>query len=250
MNKLNARVNHSAVLILLLTFLLMTVSQSCKEEVEIEEEEEKEIVTFPIVYSSIPVTNYSIRAYTKIGEIIDSTTMNYINKKYGYLLAGKNHYDSNGEVVISYLSTGKVEFRKLNPSMLDTLTVVKKGDLIYLEKKDTIILPYSLEYELYFFKNLFRYKPLYYEEIPVPLSSGYSKAAKYKPWLTVKTAKDTLILPMLDLIYKLNDLYNYLPEINNELCTDSLHNLYGNGYDTLIIREYSIRLKKQTQDLK
>jgi hypothetical protein len=230
-------------LILTLPFLLLiTVLQSCKDEVA---EVEKKITTYPVVYTSIPVNDYTIRAYTRDGEITDSATMNYINKKYGYLLAGKNNYDSNGAVVISYLSTDKVEFRKLNPSMLDTFTVVKKGNLIYLEKKDTIILPYSFEYELYFFKNMFRYKPLYYEEIPVPLSSGYTKAAKYKPCLIVKTAKDTLILPMLDLIYKLNDLYNYLPEINNELCTDSLHNLYGNGYDTLIIKEYSIRLKKQ-----
>ncbi len=240
MNKLNARANQSTVLVLLITFLFIAVSQSCKDEVA---EVEKKIITYPVVYTSIPVNDYSIRAYTRDGEIMDSATMNSISMRFGYRLAGDNNYNSDGELVITYLSSKKVEVRTLNSSVLDTLAVIKNEDHIFFEKKDIVTFPLGSGFEVYYFNTLFRYKPLYYEEIPVPLSSGYSKAGRYKPGIFVKPTGEYLILPMMNLIHRSPYSYRYLPQLNNEICTDSLHTIYS--IDTLIVNEFTIRLKKK-----
>lgn len=228
-------------LILTLPFLLLiTVLQSCKDEVA---EVEKKITTYPVVYTSIPVNDYTIRAYTRDGEITDSATMNSISRRFGLVLTRDNNYNSDGELVITYLSSKKVEVRTLNSSVVDTLAVNINEDHIFFEKKDIVTFPLGSGFEVYYFKNLFRYKPLYYKEIPVPLSSGYSKAGSYKPGIFVKPTGEYLILPMMNLIDRSPYSYKYLPQLNNEICTDSLHTLYS--IDTLIVNEFTIKLKKK-----
>jgi len=210
-------------LILTLPFLLLiTVLQSCKDEVA---EVEKKITTYPVVYTSIPVNDYTIRAYTRDGEITDSATMNSISRRFGLVLTRDNNYNSDGELVITYLSSKKVEVRTLNSSVVDTLAVNINEDHIFFEKKDTVAFPVGIEFEIYYFNTLFLYKPLYYKEIRIPPSSGYSKIGRYKPGIFVKPNGEYLILPMLNLIRRFAGFYINIPQVNNEICTDSLHTL-------------------------
>lgn len=220
----------------LFALLYLSIIQCCKEK--------EEIVSYPIVYSNSPTTDNSIKVFTKSGEITDSNTVNYIKWQYGYLLTGMNNYNSEGNVIITYLSPEKVELRNFDSGNLDTLNVFRKANLIYLEKKDTISSPIDFRYDVYYFNKIFRYKPLYYEEFPIPLSSGYSKAAKYKQSYYVKTDGENLILPMIDFIYRLQDFYYYALGINNEFCRDSVSTIGLN--DTIIVNEYYLKFKKQS----
>lgn len=218
----------------LFALLLLFILQSCKKE--------DEIISYPIVYSNFPTTDNSIKVFTRNGEITDSVLINYFNRKYGFLLTGMNNYNSEGNVLITYLSPEKVELRKSDSDNLDTLSVFKGSDLIYFEEKDTISSPIGLMSDVYYFNKIFKYKPLYYEEFKIPVSSGYSRAAKYKHSYFVKAVDEDLILPMIDFIYKLPEFYFCALEVNNEFCRDSISNLGEN--DTIIVNIYSLKFKK------
>lgn len=166
----------------LFALLLLFILQSCKKE--------DEIISYPIVYSNSPTTDNSIKVFTRNGEITDSVLINYFNRKYGFLLTGMNNYNSEGNVLITYLSPEKVELRKSDSDNLDTLSVFKGSDLIYFEEIDTISSPIGLMYDVYYFNKIFKYKPLYYEEFIIPVSSGYSRAAKYKHSYFVKAVDE------------------------------------------------------------
>ena len=125
------------------------------------------------------------------------------------------------------------------------MNLLKKENLIYLERKDTVSALVDLLF--YSFNKLFNYKPLYYEEIPLPCSAGFCKAAKYKPCYYVKTDGENLILPMIDFIYRHQDICIYcVLKINNEFCRDSVPNI--DAKDTVIVNEYYLKFKKQSSN--
>ena len=224
-------------LVNLFALLFLFTLLSCKEK--------DEIVSYPIVYSNFPITDNSIKAFTKNGEITDPNTVNYIKKQYGYLLTGMNSFSTQGDVVLTFLSPEKVKLRNFDSDYLDTLNLFKKENLIYLERKDTVSALVDLLF--YSFNKLFNYKPLYYEEIPLPCSAGFCKAAKYKPCYYVKTDGENLILPMIDFIYRHQDICIYcVLKINNEFCRDSVPNI--DAKDTVIVNEYYLKFKKQSSN--
>jgi hypothetical protein len=217
-------------------FSILFVLQCCKEN---------DISNYPISYINLPVSDFSFRAYTKNGEITDSIKFNYLIKKYNCLITEVSNYNSEGKLIISYLSKEKVEIRNFETNKSDTLTVHNKSGLIYWERKDTISSPISFSSEAYYFNKIFKYKPLYYMEFAIPPSSGYSKVAKYKQCFYVKPDGENLILPMINFLY-IQDIYAhfYDVELNNEFCEDCLLALGIN--DTIIINQYNLKLKKQT----
>lgn len=218
--------------ILLLSSLLGL--QCCKEE---------EIISYPTTYSNAPVTEYTIKAFTQNGEITDSLKLNHLIRMSGDLLTGMDKYNSEGDFVATYLSPEKVLINKSDSENTDTLDIHKIDDLIYWEKKDTISS---------FFRHsiTFKYKPLYYEEIPIPVSSGYPCIVKYKPCYYVKQDGQDLVLPMFDMIFYIGDSRTPIPgiNINNEFCVDSIS--YFGISDTLIVKEYNLILKQRIHKLK
>lgn len=218
----------------ILFFLSLLGLQSCKEE---------EIINYPTTYSNTPVTEYTIKAFTQNGEITDSFKLNHLIRMSGDLLTGMDNYNSEGDFVATYLSPEKVLINKSDSENTDTLDIHKIDDLIYWEKKDTISS---------FFRHsiTFKYKPLYYEEIPIPISSGYPCIVKYKPCYYVKQDGQDLVLPMFDMIFYIGDSHTPIPgvNINNELCVDSIS--YFGINDTLIIKEYNLILKQRLKKLK
>jgi len=223
----------------LLVFLLLLGLSSCKEE------DNNELVSYPITYTNVPVTESSFKVFTKSGEITNTITANIFINKYGYFLTGMNNYNFEGKVTLTFFSPDSVELSMLDSDNTDTLTVYNKPELIYLEKKDTTLLPFaiSMDGRRSFINNIFEYKPLYYEEFAMPLSSGYDMIAKYKKCYYVKRDGENLILPMLDVLYKYDNLsYTFSNAINNVFSREFISDLDTN--DTLIIKEYSLKLKK------
>lgn len=238
-------------LIKLLVLSILLGLQCCKEDELVEYP-----ISYPMNYVNSPVTEFTIKAFTKDGEITDSTKFNYLLKKYGYLLSGINNYSSEGDFTATYLDSENVMIRKAKSDKTDTLTVHKTTDLIYWERKDTIS-------TFIRHNSIYKYKPLYYEEFLIPYSSGFTIAAKYKQCYYVKTENKDLILPMFDMLYYMHDSYpppfsdninnefyihdSYIPlfsvNINNEFCRDSVSILGVN--DTIIIKVYTLRLIKQ-----
>lgn len=218
----------------ILFFLSLLGLQSCKEE---------EIISYPTTYSNAPVTEYTIKAFTQNGEITDSLKLNHLIRMSGDLLTGMDKYNSEGDFVATYLSPEKVLINKSDSENTDTLDIHKIDDLIYWEKKDTISS---------FFRHsiTFKYKPLYYEEIPIPISSGYPSIVKYKPCYYVKQDGQDLVLPMFDMIFYIGDSRTPIPgiNINNEFCVDSIS--YFGINDTLIVKEYNLILKQRIHKLK
>lgn len=218
----------------ILFFLSLLGLQCCKEE---------EIISYPTTYSNTPVTKYTIKAFTQNGEITDSLKLNHLIRMSGDLLTGMDKYNSEGDFVATYLSPEKVLINKSDSENTDTLDIHKIDDLIYWEKKDTISS---------FFRHsiTFKYKPLYYEEIPIPISSGYPCIVKYKPCYYVKQDGQDLVLPMFDMIFYIGDSRTPIPgiNINNEFCVDSI-SCFGIN-DTLIVKEYNLILKQRIHKLK
>lgn len=212
---------------------------SCKEE------DNNELVSYPVTYTNVPVTESCFRVFTKNGEITNSITAHNFINKYGYSLTGMNNYNFSGKVTLTYLSPDSVELSMLDSDDTDTLTVHNKPELIYWEEKDTTIIPFaiSMDGRRSFINNIFKYKPLYYEEFVMPLSSGYGMIAKYKKCYYAERDGANFILPMFDVFYKY-DILSYTSgfAINNIFNRAFISYLDTN--DTLIIKEYSLELKK------
>ena len=211
--------------------LLMLFSLQCCKEID--------SVNYPITYLNLPVTDFTIRAFTINGEITDTTKFNYLIKKYGNLLTGMNNYKTEGDFNVTYLNSENVKIHKSISDDTDTLTIHIKNDLIYWERKDT--LSTFLKYN-----SAYKYKPLYYEELAIPISSGFPLNVKYKQCYYVKPEGEYLILPMFDILYYVHDINLPIPsiDINNEFCIDSI-SAFGDN-DTIIIKGYTLKLKKLT----
>ncbi|MCE5174912.1 MAG: hypothetical protein ABFC90_01045 [Bacteroidales bacterium] len=218
-----------------LIFLLLISFSSCKEE------ENNESVSYPIIYTNVPVTENCFKVFTKNGEITDFITINNLINKYADFLVGMNKYNLEGKVTLTYLSSESVELYMLDSDNTDTLAVHNKPELIYWEEKDTTCQPIGTNLDDRFF--MYKYKPLYYEEFAIPLSSGYTTAVRYKQCYYAKRDEENFILPMLDFLYKHDNLFcTYGIAINNVFSRKSISNFGTN--DTLIINEYSLKLKR------
>ena len=118
--------------------------------------------------------------------------------------------------------------------------VYKNDGIIYWESQDTTGLGFPIKYNPYI-SDFLLYSPLYYGEVDVPTTTGYSKALIGKECYYVIRDNDKLKLPMLDYVYKNEIGATTITCINNKFI-ESFLSLIGDN-DTIVIQEYKIEMK-------
>jgi len=215
-------------LIIFVLFLIAGI-YSCK----------KDVVEYPITYSSYSISDPTIKIYTRNGEVTSSVLVNNIVNRYQSNLNKLENDKIKEKIVVTYISEDSTELT-IDKIKEDKLRSVHEIDgVIYLEKQDTSIFPFG---PLFKVQDLNKYYPLYYTETFAPPGSGYSKYSRFKECFFLIKNGGKLKIPMFDFFWIHNTGYLIsTPEINNSFKEDGLNNFFVN--DTMIIQEYLIEMK-------
>jgi hypothetical protein len=215
-------------LIVSVLFLIAAIS-SCK----------KDVVEYPITYSSNSISEPTIKVYTRNGEVTSTALVNNIISRYQSNLNKLEDDKIKERIVITYISEDSTEITidKIREDKLRSVHEI--GGVIYLEKQDTTIFPFG---PLFKVQDLNKYYPLYYTETPAPTASGYSTYARFKDCFFLIKNGGKLKIPMFDFFWIFKSGYlRSIPEINNSFKEAGLNNFFVN--DTMIIQEYLVEMK-------
>ena len=198
---------------------------------------DEELIEYPMTFTSYFISEPEINVYTKDGEITLVDLKNEIIERYKNNLTDLDSIEIQGIIIATYLSVDTVELTLDNKKEEKARIVSEHNELIYWEKQDTSVMSV---YPVSFLDKL-KYHPLYYEEFDVPMSTGYSKAAKYKECFFIKKKNEGFEVPMFDYLYKTEFGLPTILGINNEFNSSSI-SLIGSN-DTIIIQEYFVEMK-------
>lgn len=215
-----------------LSIALIVITSSC------EKEESKPI--FPIEFISSSITNTQIKIITQDGELKDSKIKERLLNEYQERLIDLDTLDTKDYLKAIYLSKDTVNVFDLKKNENELRLIEQKNDITYWVSFDTIT--YLLFEDLFKDYKIGIYEPVYYEEFLLPVSSGYSKAAKVIDCLYVQDNGDHILLPMFDYVLKIEGGLKIVVGMNN-VYNENIYYEFEET-DTLIIQEYMIHLKQ------
>ncbi len=200
----------------------------------------KDSVQYPITYTSDLITESSIKAYTKNGEISLPVTIKSIVNRYRSYFTNLEREEVTGKITATYLSKDSVELT-INHVKEDKLrSVHEDAGVIYWEKQDTLMSGFT---NIFSIEDLYKYHPYYYYEYYAPPGSGYTKYFKYKECQYIIRNGKKFNIPMVEFVWILQGYdkgFKY-SGINNSFSKEGLSSLFVG--DTILVQQYSIEMK-------
>lgn len=200
----------------------------------------KDIVQYPITYSSDLITESSIKAYTKNGEISSPVTIKSIVNRYQSYFTKLENEEVAGKIIATYLSEDSVELTINHVKEEKLRSVHEDAGVIYWEKQDTSMSGLGPIFRI---EDLYKYHPYYYYEYNAPPGSGYLRHFKYKECHYVIRNGKKLNIPMIEFVWILQG-YNKgikYSGINNSFSKEGLARLFVG--DTILVQQYSVEMK-------
>ncbi|MGQ1946690.1 hypothetical protein ACT3CD_06265 [Geofilum sp. OHC36d9] len=230
---------------LIVTLFATAVLLSC--------EKDENVLSDSETYYTKLVSEERYRIFTSDGEVKNEDVRNLIISKSNEVLPSLITIRQKEDIRATLISEDKVFFER-GSTIADTFLIKTKGSLTYWEKSDTTTYYPSIQSEFnktlnFSDTSLFVYKPLYYEEVEVPHSTGYLNRIKQKTCFYIEKEGNALIMPFVDYCL-LTDmgLQRPAPQFFTYLATNNrlkeTLNLTLSEKDTLIIREYVQQLTK------
>lgn len=212
--------------IIIILFLLASIC-SCKKDDD-----------YPVTYTSNLILDPTTKVYVTDREVTPSA---WVDELINHFKSQLNKLESDkfkGKVVVTFLSKDSVEMTIDNVKEDKPRSVHEINGIIYLEKQDTSRGAFTAGFKI---EDSFKYKPIYYEELPSQPGSGYSKYTKYKECYFFIKKGGTLNIPMFDLLF-LWDANRGIPFFgnNNSFTVDGLKKIPG---VEVIVQEYLIEMR-------
>ncbi len=199
----------------------------------------KEHETYPKTYSSDSVTEGHIRLFTANGEVKDKSLIDDFMNRHCNAFISADTFAVEGDINVTYLSDHDINIS--SPAGQENGRAYTMNNLIYWEHPDTL--------RTFYLSPLYKYKPLYVDEVAVASSTGFNSIFLYKECLFVQRHQGNLRLPMVNRLHKLSDN----PIWDNSITSERVNNVFDYEYiysadysiginDTIMVQEFFINI--------